>query len=95
MRKTLLIFVLSICFSALGHGQANDVGILVGGMTYTLDPTVKPSSGGHGGEDQCGKIAESLLACLDTCIDTKREKVKRVRIRKINIDIEIDDGCQD
>ena len=70
-------------------------GILVGGMTYTLDPTVKPTSGGHGGEDQCGKIAESLLACLDTCIDTKREKVKRVRIRKINIDIEIDDGCQD
>ena len=32
MRKTLLIFVLSICFSALGHGQANDVGILVGGI---------------------------------------------------------------
>jgi hypothetical protein len=69
-------------------------GILVGGMSYTLDPTVKPPhGGGTGGE--CEKIATSLLNCLDSCIDTKHEKVRRVRIRKINIDIELDEGCQD
>jgi zinc metalloprotease ZmpB len=70
-------------------------GILVGGVSYTLDPTAKPPSYGGGTGTECEKIAVSRLKCLDTCVDTRHEKVRRVRIRKINIDIELDDGSQD
>ncbi len=56
---------------------------------------INPPSHGGGTGSECEKIATSLLKCIDTCIDTKHEKVRRVRIRKINIDIELDEGCQD
>jgi len=41
--------------------------------------------GGHQGK--CGEIGEELLKC----ISVKERKICRVRIRKINVDLEIED----
>jgi hypothetical protein len=62
-------------------------GILVGGMSYELDPNLKPPRAG----EECKDIAEALLKC----IELPREKVRRVRIRKVNVDIEFEEECVD
>lgn len=67
-------------------------GILVGGMSYELDPNLKelePDGPEHGSE--CNKVAEVLLKC----VELPREKVRRVRIRKVNVDIEFESECLD
>jgi hypothetical protein len=69
-------------------------GMLVGGMSYILDPNLKPPGSGSS-DGNCQRIAESLLKCLDHCHDGKPEKVRRVRIRKINVDIELEEDCGD
>ena len=69
-------------------------GILVGGLSYVLDPTIPPPRKRrphrkHRDRDECAKRAEALIDCLD--LDP--EGVSRVRIRKITVDIEFDDDC--
>jgi zinc metalloprotease ZmpB len=72
-------------------GHADD--ILVGGMSYELDPNLKahgPIEPHHNGE--CGKRAAQMLEC----VRLGHEKVRAVRVRKVNVDIEFeDDECLD
>ena len=69
-------------------------GILVGGLSYVLDPTIPlpkhPPHKKHRDRDECARRAEALIDCLDL----DREDVSRVRIRKITVDIEFDDDCR-
>ena len=64
-------------------------GILVGGLSYVLDPSKKPPhlKKPHG-PDECRRTAEKLIDCLEL-----PEEVKRVRIRKVTVDIEFEDDC--
>jgi len=75
------------------HGYA--AGILVGGMTYEVDPELKPPAPSQGGTNpQCDKIGEELLRC----IQVSGKKVCRVSIRKVTVDLEIEkqgDECGD
>ncbi len=63
-------------------------GILVGGNSYELDPnlegaTTTPPIGG-----ECAKIASDLLKCAEPA-----GKVKKVHVRKVNVDIEFEGDC--
>lgn len=67
--------------------------ILIGGMTYSVDPTItevpreypdKPDS-----HKDCSDTAGKLLDCLDICIPNK--KIGKVKISKISLDIDISD----
>ncbi|HSE68115.1 MAG TPA: hypothetical protein VLB12_14100, partial [Gemmatimonadales bacterium] len=67
-------------------------GILVGGLSYELDPQLKPREPDRGGRRrECNKLAELLLGC----IDLPHERVRGVRIRKVNVDIELEGECLD
>jgi hypothetical protein len=65
-------------------------GITIGGMSYQIDPHMKKSNVNNSGtskSDDCD-IATDLLKCIKT------DKIKSVRIRKINLDIDFeDDDC--
>jgi len=68
-------------------------GILVGGLSYVLDPHLThprrpPHKKDHRHDERCATTAEQLLDCLDL-----PENVSRVRIRKVTIDLEFDDDC--
>jgi hypothetical protein len=71
-------------------------GILVGGMTYNIDPSMAsvpregPVDEARPKED-CSEIAHRLLDCLD--IDLPAGSVKRACVRKITVDIELDHDC--
>jgi zinc metalloprotease ZmpB len=67
-------------------------GILVGGMSYEVDPKLK-ASGGNGGHhgSECTKLGEELIKC----VELSRQKVCKVRIRKVNVDLEIEDECDE
>lgn len=73
------------------HFEAIANGILVGGMTYELDPTLKVAPPQFPTKPQlsevCADKAKELLECLELPVD----KVKSVRVRKITVDIEIED----
>jgi len=56
-------------------------GIVVGGMTYYVDPSLRPS------REKCVEIAGDLLKCL--CMPFA--KVKAVRIRRVSLDIDFED----
>jgi hypothetical protein len=66
-------------------------GILIGGMTYRLDPDRDAPMPQDGGDDchtdDCAGPARRLLRCLDLPDD----KVNRVRLRRVGIDIEMGD----
>ncbi len=69
-------------------------GILIGGMTYRLDPDrAEPmpqdhaDDCGHDGKRDCIGPAERLLRCLDLPDDN----VGKVRVRRIGIDIDMND----
>lgn len=67
--------------------------LLVGGMTYQVDPNLKhipkqTPSGTDSGTD-CSENAGKLLDCLDLCIPEK--KIGKVKVTKITLDIEISD----
>lgn len=65
-------------------------GGLLGGMTYRIDPDLKaPISDGHGGGSKCNDKAADLLDCLNL----GGGKVKNVRMKKVSIDIEMDNNC--
>lgn len=66
-------------------------GIIIGGMSYQIDPNMKKSNvTNKGGISKIGDcdIATEILKCIKT------EKVTSIRIKKINLDIEFtDDDC--
>ena len=66
-------------------------GMIVGGMTYQIDPDLRGASGGKPkpGAD-CQKAADKLLDCLNV---SGGRKVKKVRIKKVTLDVELDNDC--
>jgi hypothetical protein len=74
------------------HLEAYADGILIGGMSYQVDHTLKEPAGQKppsGLPDKCADEARALLDCLGHPVD----RIKKVRIRKINVDIEIEEDC--
>ncbi|MFL6215774.1 MAG: hypothetical protein ACJ74J_17965 [Blastocatellia bacterium] len=71
-------------------------GAIIGGMVYQMDPELEIPFNDRTPEDKkegCRDTARQLLDCLDM----PSGKVKRVHVRKIAIDVEMqsDDGCCD
>ena len=67
-------------------------GIPVGGMSYTIDPSLKHPPAEHpsrGEAQRCTEEAKDLLECLDVPVD----EVKSVRIRRITVDIDLRGDC--
>ncbi len=65
-------------------------GILVGGMSYVLDPNLKPFGKGHPGHPkECDHLGKELLKC----VDWSELKVRGISVRSINVDIEIKRDC--
>jgi hypothetical protein len=77
--RTLTVFL---------HGN----GILLGGMSYYVDPDLIGPCGGKraGGGRDCQDAAQDLLDCLNV---SGGEKVKKVRVKKVSLDIELDGKC--
>lgn len=75
------------------HLETYANGILVGGMSYQLDPDLKtaPSQFPDGKDmpERCSGKAKDLLNCLDLPVD----KVRSVRVRKITVEIEVEEKC--
>ena len=66
-------------------------GILLGGMSYYVDPQLsKPSGGKQPVGKDCGGAAQKLLDCLDL---SGGGKVKKVCVKKVSVDIELDSDC--
>jgi hypothetical protein len=64
-------------------------GILVGGMSYVIDPNAKPF-GGDGDDGPCKQAGTQILKC----IELSKDKIERVRVRRIQVDIDFeDDDC--
>ncbi|MBI5433584.1 MAG: hypothetical protein HZA52_12210 [Planctomycetes bacterium] len=66
--------------------------ILIGGMTYRIDPELKSAanSGSSDPSAKCRDTAQDLLRCLS--IDAG--KIERVCVKKVSIDIDLDPHCQ-
>jgi len=66
-------------------------GIALGGMSYAIDPELKEPSGGarKPGKD-CDDAAQQLLDCLEL---GGGRKVKKTRVKKVSVDIVLDDDC--
>jgi hypothetical protein len=64
-------------------------GILMGGMTYRIDPDMKAPGHSTGNEACCLDKAKELLQCLKLGDHT----AKQVRVKSISVDIDLDDGC--
>ena len=72
-------------FTVAGPG-----GTLVGGMSYVIDPNLKVTGTGTGKPGTCNAIGAELLKC----VDVSKEKILKVHVRKINVDIDFaDDDC--
>ncbi len=66
-------------------------GILVGGMSYVVDPNLKPGPTGSGHAGKCESIGTEILKC----VEISKEKISKVRVRKITVDLEFaDDDCE-
>lgn len=74
------------------HVEAQADGIVIGGLSYQLDPDLTEARGGGKPKpdgDRC-EAAKDLLQCL--CLPAG--DVKSVRVRRISLEIELDDkGC--
>lgn len=70
-------------------------GMVTGGMTYKLDPKMKTPAperpqGPEQPKPECGTNARELLGC----VDLSGSEVKKVRVKKVTVDIELkDDEC--
>jgi hypothetical protein len=72
--------------------QARIDGMTVGGMSYRIDPrlTTPPTEVSKGKpSDKCLEVARHLLECLDLPAD----HVKKVHVRRITVDIDLDEDC--
>jgi hypothetical protein len=68
-------------------------GMLLGGMTYYLDPNLKQpfNTPGVKIKDDCKEKANDLLQCLN--IGAGSQKIKKVCVKKVSLDIELDNDC--
>jgi len=72
--------------------QALIDGLIVGGMSYAVDPTLRlpaPERPERPEGPACKEAAQQLLECLDL----PAERVRKVRVRRITIDIDLEDVC--
>jgi hypothetical protein len=75
------------------HVEAYADDILIGGMSYLVDPNYKGGGAGTGDGPcdsptaVCTQSANSLLSC----IDVSHHKVRDVRVRRVNVDLLFDD----
>ena len=61
-------------------------------MSYEVDPTLKaPKLDGRGRGEECAKLGEELIKC----VELSRQRVCRVRIRNVNVDLEIAEECDE
>lgn len=66
-------------------------GFLLGGMSYYVDPSLKkPSGGKQPPEKDCDNAAQKLLDCLKI---SGGKKVKKICVKKVSVDIELDNDC--
>ncbi|MGY4829266.1 hypothetical protein ACVNIS_11860 [Sphaerotilaceae bacterium SBD11-9] len=63
---------------------------LLGGMSYHVDPNLKQPSGGTPAGKDCDGAAQKLLDCLKV---GGGKKVKKVCVKKVSVDIELDNDC--
>lgn len=63
---------------------------LLGGMSYYVDPSLKQPSGGRPTGKDCDGAAQKLLDCLKV---GGGKKVKKVCVKKVSVDIELDNDC--
>lgn len=68
---------------------ANDM--LLGGMSYYVDPNLTTPSGGKQPTGKaCDAAAQDLLDCLKV---SGNKKVRKVCVKKVSLDIELDNDC--
>ncbi len=88
-------------FTAADVGQSADIqinayidGVLTGGMTYRIDPKLRrPAQELPQAEEPKPDCAPNIRQLLG-CVDIADADIKRVKIRKINVDIEMkEDEC--
>jgi hypothetical protein len=65
--------------------------MLLGGMSYQLDPDMKQAPTRGRPDDRCEHIAKGLLDCLHV---GRGQKVRHVCVRKVSLDIELDNDCR-
>lgn len=66
-------------------------GLLMGGMSYYVDPDMTEPSRGKGWPGTQSKdVAQELLDCLKLSGD---QKVKKVRVKKVSVGIQLDNDC--
>lgn len=66
-------------------------GMTLGGMSYYIDPELeKPSGGKQPPGKDCDGAAQELLDCLKV---SGGKKVKKVCVKKVSVDIELDNDC--
>jgi hypothetical protein len=66
-------------------------GILLGGMSYYVDPSLtRPSGGKQAGGKDCDVAAVKLLDCLNL---SGGKKIKKVCVKKVSVDLELDNDC--
>lgn len=65
-------------------------GVLLGGMTYRVDPDIKEVTQPGRPAGRCTDVAQDLVDCLKV---SGGRKVKKVCVRKVAVDIELDSDC--
>jgi hypothetical protein len=73
------------------HVTLHGNGMLLGGMSYQLDPDMKQAPTRGRPDDRCEHIAKGLLDCLHV---GRGQKVRHVCVRKVSLDIELDNDCR-
>lgn len=65
--------------------------MLIGGMSYHVDPDlIEPASGKGGRDARCNQAAQGLLDCLHV---GGGQKVRRVCVKRISVEIEFNNDC--
>ncbi len=68
-------------------------GVLMGGMTYSIDPHLKHPPRQRAEDCKDDEHVEHKGQQLIDCFDFSKEKVKSVRVKKIIVEIELKDDC--
>jgi len=68
--------------------MGNDM--LIGGMTYRIDPELKEPVNGPGDSvhEPCDKLRK-----LMECLDIEKKDIKKVCVKKISVDIVLETDC--
>jgi hypothetical protein len=65
-------------------------GMILGGMTYRVDPDLATVRKAPTTDDRCNHVAQGLLDCLHV---GRGQKVRHVCVKKVSLDIELDSSC--